>query len=99
MKSKKIFSQVILIVLIAVLTTSCVAGPNPLEGVPGKNGKVAGFFNGWWDGTISPITFVISLFDKNVEIYNPNSSGWYPFGFILGVGGLSGGASASKRSS
>lgn len=97
MQRHKLFQKAGLIIAIALLTTSCVAGPNPLENVPGANGKIAGFFNGWWDGTIAPITFVISLFNKNVEMYNPNSNGWYPFGFILGVGGISGsGASVSR---
>ena len=87
---KKIF----IIVAICTLMTSCVAGPNPLRDKPGPNGKVAGFFNGVWDGAISPITFVISLFNENVEIYNPNRDGWYPFGFMIGIGTL-GGSSAS----
>jgi hypothetical protein len=93
----KIFQKAAVFVAISLLTTSCVAGPNSLENVPGSNGKVAGFFNGWWDGTIAPITFVISLFNKNVEIYNPNSNGWYPFGFMIGVGGLPGGVSVFSR--
>jgi hypothetical protein len=95
---KKHFFNVILVGCIAVLCVSCVAGPNPLEGKAGRNGKVAGFWNGLWDGTIAPITFVISLFNNDVEIYNPNSSGWYPFGFVLGSGILAGsGSTASSR--
>lgn len=90
--------KLVAIVSTAMLLTSCVAGPNPLEGTPGANGKVAGFWNGLWDGSIAPFTFVISLFNENVEVYNPNSSGWYVWGFMTGIGGLStGGASASRR--
>lgn len=89
--------KVLIVCAIAVLCASC-AGPNPLENVPDRNGKVAGFWNGLWDGMIAPITFAGSLFNENVEIYNPNSSGWYPFGFVWGSGIiLGGGGSASSR--
>ncbi|MGD1852770.1 MAG: hypothetical protein ACFB2W_00830 [Leptolyngbyaceae cyanobacterium] len=85
---------------IALLCTSCFAGPNSLEGVPGENGKVANGWNGLWDGMISPISFIVSLFNENVEVYNPNSSGWYPFGFVVGSGILfGGGGSSSSRKS
>ena len=88
--------KIITLTLMALMLTSCTAGPNPLEGVPDKNGNVAGFWNGLWDGMITPITFVISLFNHDVEIYNPNSNGWYPFGYVIGVGALGGGASKVK---
>ena len=85
-----------LIIAIAFLSTSCFAGPNPLEGVAGENGKVANGWNGLWDGMIAHISFVVSLVNQNVEVYNPNSNGWDPFGFVVGAGILGGGASNSS---
>ena len=60
----------------------------------------AGFWPGLWQGLISPITFLISLFTSEVNIYEVQNNGnWYDFGFILGVatalGGGAGGSSAS----
>ena len=60
----------------------------------------AGFWLGLWQGLISPITFLISLFTSEVNIYEVQNNGnWYDFGFILGVamafGGGAGGGSAT----
>ena len=47
----------------------------------------AGFWSGLWHGVISPITFVWSLFNPNVRIYETNNRGrFYDFGFIIGAG-------------
>jgi hypothetical protein len=47
---------------------------------------------------IVPISFFISLFSDTVVIYAKNNNGgWYDFGFVLGVGGLSSGSSAAFR--
>ncbi len=52
-----------------------------------------GFWHGLWHGIISPISFVISLFDSDVAIYAIyNNGGWYDFGFVLGAGILFGGS-------
>ncbi len=63
---------------------------------------MAGFWLGLWHGIISPVTFIISLFNRAVQLYDGhNNGGWYNFGFILGVsivfGGGTGGASRSRR--
>ena len=46
--------------------------------------------------------FIISLFNKSVEVYEVhNNGGWYTFGFLLGasfvLGGSGGGAAYRKR--
>ena len=72
----------------------CAAGPNAAAHIAASNGNIAGFWLGLWHGIISPITFIISLFSNNVSIYEiHNNGGWYNFGFLLGVGGLTGGGS------
>jgi hypothetical protein len=46
----------------------------------------AGFWRGLWHGLIIPITFLISLVNSNVNIYEVvNNGGFYNFGFVLGV--------------
>jgi len=56
-----------------------------------------GFWYGLWHGMIAPIAWIVSLFDHSVAIYAIyNNGGWYNFGFILGIGGLSGGASKAS---
>jgi hypothetical protein len=54
---------------------------------------------GLWHGLISPVTFVISVFSKNVRFYEVHNNGtWYNFGFVLGAGlFLSGGILGRKK--
>jgi hypothetical protein len=82
-----------LIVLALVLVlAACAAGPNASVGTPTVGGQVAGFWPGLWHGIISPVTFIISLFNKDVNLYEVHNDGnWYNFGFVLGAGILFGG--------
>ena len=86
--------------LAALLLASCAAGPNPAAS---SAPEAAGVGMGLWHGMISPITFVVSLFNPEVGIYEVRNNGnWYNGGFVLGVamafsGGASGGHSASRR--
>lgn len=90
-----------LVAAMVVVLVGCAAGPNDAVGV--GNPDVAGFWLGLWQGLISPVTFVISLFNDNVNVYEVHNSGnWYDFGFILGVsvvfsGSAGSGAAASPR--
>jgi hypothetical protein len=68
------------------------AGPNTLENSENQDGKIAGFWQGLWHGTIAPFSFLISLFKENVGVYEPHNNGnWYNFGFIVGLMIISGG--------
>lgn len=89
----------IVLVLLALLVVACTAGANPEVRTPNPDGDIAGFFLGLWHGFIAPITFFISLFSDNVNIYEVHNSGnWYDFGFVLGAGLLlSGGVFGRKR--
>jgi hypothetical protein len=67
----------------ALLLAACAAGPNELVDT---GPDPAGFWLGLWQGLISPITFIVSLFTTNVNIYEVQNNGnWYDFGFVLGV--------------
>ena len=88
-------------VLLCILLAGCAAGPNQLANSADREGKVAGFWLGLWHGLIAPVTFVISLFSKSVQMYEVhNNGGWYNFGFLLGMmillGGGGGGAAARR---
>jgi hypothetical protein len=85
-------------IFLLLALTSCAAGPNVQEGVAAQGGEVAGFWLGLWQGIIAPITFVISLFSDNVNVYEIHNNGnWYNFGFVLGAGVLLGGGGAGSR--
>jgi hypothetical protein len=80
------------VIALALILAACAAGANPAVGTPAEGGDPAGFLLGLWHGFISPITFLISLFNENVNIYEVHNGGnWYDFGFVLGAGILFGG--------
>jgi len=69
-------------VLPLLLVAGCAAGPNPVS----TQHAPAGFWLGLWQGLIVPITFLISLFNDHVSIYEVHNNGnWYDFGFVLGI--------------
>ena len=87
-------------ILVATLVLAgCAPGPNSAEKTADADGKTAGFFLGLWHGLISPVTFIISIFSKNVRFYEVhNNWTWYNFGFVIGAGlFLSGGILGRKK--
>ena len=99
MKTK--FVLISLLALAILVLAGCAAGANPTEGIPVADDSLDGFWSGLWHGIISPVTFIISLFSDNVNIYEVhNNGGWYNFGFLFGMSIIFGGparASASRR--
>jgi len=88
----------IAVLLIVALMAGCAPGPNAAA----QDDAEAGFWQGLWHGFIAGVTFVISLFNHNVNIYEVNNNGgWYNFGYLLGLmtfwGGGGGGAAAGSR--
>ena len=72
-------------VLLVLLLSGCAADANP-----DVAGDGAGFWLGLWHGLILPVTFVVSLFNDSVGIYQVRNTGHlYDLGFVLGAGGLS----------
>jgi hypothetical protein len=92
---------ILVMALILFTLTGCVAGPNALSNTPNEEGKVAGFWQGLWQGFIAPFTFIISLFSDKVHMYEVhNNGGWYNFGFLFGLTIILGGGgrgSAGRR--
>jgi len=73
----KLFLLLLLFLLGSCATThdlsSCIQSTN------------AGFLHGFWQGMISPVSFVLSLFEKNITVYEvANNGNWYNLGFVLG---------------
>jgi hypothetical protein len=79
---------------------ACAPGANDTATAGGP--ELAGFWLGLWHGIIIPVTFVISLFKDNVNVYEVHNNGnWYNFGFVLGLSVVFGSGSrarAPKRS-
>jgi hypothetical protein len=99
MKIIVIFISMIVIVL---MISGCVPGPNQLTNTSDDTGNVAGFWRGLWHGFISLFTFILSLFSDHVRMYEVHNNGnWYNFGFLLGMmsffGGGGGGAGRRAR--
>ena len=88
----------VVLVVVALVLAVCAAGANPEVGVAAPDAAVAGFWLVLWQGIISPVTFVISLFTDNVSLYEVHNNGnWYDFGFVLGAGILFGGGFGGSR--
>jgi hypothetical protein len=89
---KKLFVYKSVLIVVAVLIFQSCA---PAEDVVAcLEGKTYGFWWGLWHGVISPIAFVISIFDGDTAIYAVNNSGtWYDLGFLIGAGASLGGSS------
>jgi len=95
--SKPRMALAALVVSGVLLLAACAAGPNTMAQVNGPH--VAGFWQGLWQGAISPVTFLVSLFNHHVNIYEVHNSGnWYNFGFMIGVSAVFSGAGGSGAS-
>ncbi len=71
---------ILFLVMVVFLMTSCAPGNIKFDTAP------ANFWMGLWHGFIAFFTFIISLFNDNVTIYEVNNVGkLYNLGFILGV--------------
>ncbi len=93
---KVLFTGLIIVVVLSL--SACAAGPNVMRNAPTPEGELAGFWQGLWHGFISFFTFIVSLFNENVSIYEVhNNGGWYNLGFIIGVSAFFGGGGNRTR--
>lgn len=82
---------------LVVMLAGCAATGNALA----RSGSDVGFWLGLWHGFITPVTFIVSLFNDSVGIYEVrNNGGWYDAGFMIGVsfvfGSVLGGSGAAR---
>jgi hypothetical protein len=82
--------------LVLLLAAGCAPGNVRYSA---ETGKPANFWAGLWHGLIIIVTFIVSLFTKDVGVYEPNNVGWgYNLGFLLGcMISLGGGARSATR--
>lgn len=81
-----------LLALLLITLTGCAARPNEYASQPAEGVTVSGFWQGLWHGIISPIAFIVSLFNPTVGVYDVHNDGnWYNFGFLLGAAIILGG--------
>jgi hypothetical protein len=86
----------LVVALAALALAGCAPGANDV--VASGAGEPAGFWLGLWHGIITPVTFVISLFNDNVNIYEVHNNGnWYNFGFVLGLSVIFGSGSRASN--
>lgn len=86
----------LLFILLAVVFTSCADTQPHISNC--LTGHTYGFWGGLWHGLIAPLSWIGSLFSDDIAVWAVNNNGgWYTFGFVLGVGALTGSASSSKK--
>ena len=77
----------IFVVLAISLIFNIMPGSNDAANIMSHDGRISGFWMGLIHGIIAPVSFIISLFNHNVNLYEiHNNGGWYNLGFVLGDG-------------
>ena len=77
-----------------IIMANSLAAPGPNSKYKKEDTEPAGFWDGLWHGIIAPITFIVSLFNPDVRIYETNNKGIsYDFGFLIGISGSVGSSS------
>lgn len=90
---KKTILIELMMIMLLLLLTSCAPG----DGTNTAD-HPAGFFWGIWHGWIAPITLIISIFNKNIGIYEVNNVGfWYNFGYYMAIISGFGGLTLSRK--
>ncbi len=88
------------VLLVLFVIAGCAPATNELVAPRTETSHTAGFWLGLWHGIIAPVTFVISLFTRSVEMYEVrNNGGWYNLGFLVGISIIFGGGGAASRRS
>jgi hypothetical protein len=88
MKKNKIIIGVILLFVLLNITSCAPKGVSATE---------YGFFSGIIHGIVFVFALIGKLFGFNIGLYAEHNTGFfYWLGFILGIGGLGGGARSSR---
>ena len=88
--------KLIALLFTLVLLSSCADVQPNIE--PCLEGHVYGFWGGLWHGLVAPLSWIASLFSDDIAVWAVNNNGgWYNFGFILGVGGITVSSTRSSK--
>jgi hypothetical protein len=97
--STKFYSKRHITLFLVALVLVCGCMPQATA-IPEATREPSGFFMGLWHGMIVTISFIASLFDDSVRIYDVVNTGhWYDLGFVFGIGGAAGSATKSRSKS
>lgn len=92
-KAPRTVTVLLVAAVVLPVLAACAASGNPAADPGGQ-----GFWWGLWHGAILPVTFIVSLFNDGVGIYEvDNNGGWYDFGFLLGLALFSAPILAGRR--
>ncbi|MEU0535795.1 hypothetical protein [Amycolatopsis tolypomycina] len=81
MNRRRAASAALVVALVLVLA-ACAPAANTYAEAAAR----PGFWLGLWHGFICPITFLVSLFNDHVGVYEVRNDGhWYDFGFVFGI--------------
>src|SRR5271169_1095484 len=90
---KSSLALLVLVLLLLNILAGCAPGSNQFKGTPNQHEVVAGFWLGLWQGFIAPLVFVVSLFRRDLSIYEVHNNGvWYNFGYLFGLACFFGGS-------
>jgi len=95
---RKNHREALMLVALAVLLLAVSCAPGNARWQAPDN--PAGFWAGLWHGLIVVVTFIISLLNHSVGVYESNNAGWsYDLGFLLGcIVSLGGGIRVGTKS-
>ena len=93
MEKKKKHTKIVMLCFVIAIAAAALSGCVPGDGANNLY-HPAGFFTGIWHGWIAPVSLVMSIFNRNITIYEVYNTGFfYNLGFymaiISGFGGLS----------
>ena len=92
---KKIILTALLILTLALVMTGCVPGDGAKDAA-----NPAGFFSGVWHGWIAPVSLILSLFNKDLSIYETFNNGLlYNIGYYMAVISPFGGLAVKRKKS